>query len=83
MCCTDMRDAPLPPSRGINCVVQKLSTAGSVMQFLTLTPLGLLPYLPLQLGRKPIGPHQQECEKNYRRVGLRDTYHTFLTTLKH
>lgn len=48
-----------------------------------MTPLSWLLVLLLQLGRKPVGPHQQECEKNYRRVGLRNTYHTFLTTLKH
>lgn len=37
----------------------------------------------LQIGRKPTGPAQEECEKNYRVVGLRDTYCTFLTTRKH
>jgi len=36
-----------------------------------------------QVGRKPVGGHAEECEKNYRRIGLRDTYCTFLTTAKH
>ncbi|GAX73585.1 hypothetical protein CEUSTIGMA_g1036.t1 [Chlamydomonas eustigma] len=36
-----------------------------------------------QVGRKPVGLNQQECDKNYRHMGLRDTYCTFLTSPKH
>lgn len=36
-----------------------------------------------QIGRKPCGASQVECDKNYRRLGLRDTYCTFLTAPKH
>ena len=38
---------------------------------------------PAQIGRKPCGASQVECDKNYRRLGLRDTYCTFLTAPKH
>ncbi|KAG1668625.1 hypothetical protein FOA52_001494 [Chlamydomonas sp. UWO 241] len=37
---------------------------------------------PAQIGRKPVGPMVAECEKNYRNIGLRDTYCTFLTARK-
>ncbi len=36
-----------------------------------------------QIGRKPVGECVDECQKNYRRIGLRDTYCTFLTSPKH
>ena len=36
-----------------------------------------------QIGRKPTGSSQVECDKNYRRLGLRGTYCTFLTAPKH
>ncbi len=36
-----------------------------------------------QAGRKPLGLSVEECDKNYRRMGLRDTYCTFLTAPKH
>jgi len=28
------------------------------------------------IGRKPVGPHRDECDKTYRRTGLRDKYYT-------
>lgn len=35
----------------------------------------LLPLL-LQIGRKPLGPHKDECDKTYRRTGLRGRYYS-------
>ncbi len=28
-----------------------------------------------QIGRKPVGVHRDECDKTYRRTGLRDIYY--------
>lgn len=53
--------------------VAAAGAAGATVRAATLRPTASeLDGRPGQIGRKPAGPHADECDKTYRRTGLRD-----------